>query len=173
MARTSKNEAETRSSSTPKKASRHGKSSKSAPSKTNAAKTILLDIVYLVDGDLVRTNQLMKGQVQPIGVVIPYVAEHGQNREFIVYYDDEHAMLSYNAAKVYAWHRLPCYQGNHWRVKNAMDDARMRTILPVVNELCRKMGGKSIKGKYIDGQNVRDQKVTPQHKIRYVCDIKL
>ena len=137
---------------------------------TNVAQNALLDIIYLVNGEFVRTNQLMKGEVQPIGIIVPYTV-HNKKQEFIVYYDDEHAMLSYTQAKVYAWHRLPCYQGNHWRVKSSTDDSHMSNLLPVINELCRKMGGKSIKGLYIDSLNIRNQKVTPQHKIRYVCDI--
>lgn len=163
MVRTSKNEAESASA----KAHKWQNKSEKAP----GASKIILDVIYLVDGNLVRTNQLLTGKVQPVGVIVPYKGEHGQTKEFIVYYDDEHAMLSYNKAKLYAWNKLPCYQGNHWRVKNIKDDARMKEILPTVNELCRKMGGRSIKGKYIDSQNIREQKITPQHKIRYVCDI--
>lgn len=138
--------------------------------KTHVKKSLLLDVLYEVDGELVRTNEFLKDKVCPVGVIIPFTAKDGQKREFIVYYDDEHSMLSLRDAKLYAWYKLPCYHGNHWRIKNAKDDTRMRKLLPTINELCRKLGGKSINGKYIDG-DAFDQLVTPKHKIRYVCDI--
>jgi hypothetical protein len=138
--------------------------------KTHVKKCLKLDVIYDVDGELVRTNQLLQDNATPIGVIVPFTAGNQQKKELIVYYDDEHSMLSLRDAKIFAWYSLPCYQGCHWRIKSASDDARMKKLLPQVNELCRKLGGKSINGKYIDG-DAFDQLVTPKHKIRYVCDI--
>ena len=133
-------------------------------------KALLLDVVYEIDGKLVRMNQLLKANARPIGVIVPYITQEGQEKELIVYYDDEHSMLSLSDARIYAWYKFPCYQGSHWRVKNTKDDQHMREMLPIINALCRRLGGKSVSGLYIDSE-ARNQLVTPKHKIRYVCDV--
>lgn len=131
-----------------------------------------IDALYLVDNEYVRTNRLLYSEsgVRPVAVIVPYINQNVRC-ECAVFYDDEHAVIPLRNAKMYARQKIKPFCGKRWRVKSSLDDTRIKPYLPVINEMCKKMGGREIKGNYHDGGTGYLDGNDATYKIRYACDV--